>query len=227
MADYLRNFIAGAAETGQKLYAEKAVMDRRAEIQSSRDARLASVQATRDQTQRQFQIDRDTTQNSFQLERDKVTATTREEEAKLTAQYRTDTLKLKQDELDYKTGDGANAAKFAPEIAWMIENGIAKDPQEAYELMNNPDKDTSINAVFSGLKEREKEIYGKDKRSMKEMYEEAVKIVMAPGKRAVVGDDGDTKPSAEQLPILEALQAGDITEAEARAKLEALGSNPL
>lgn len=44
MAGFLENFALGAAEAGSKLYAEKSVMDRRAEIQAKRDARLESFQ---------------------------------------------------------------------------------------------------------------------------------------------------------------------------------------
>jgi len=251
MADYLRNFIAGAAETGQKLYAEKAVMDRRAEIQTSRDTRLAAVQATRDKTNQAFQTQRDTDQNAFTLKRDEVAAGVRSEETAATATYRADQISLDKLKLRLEKDKGETPTANMKDAEAMVTSGYAKDSKEAWAMIQGDESKLLVPMLKILSAEQEflspgmagylppEELLGKaktlvgglsgrnDPASDPNAIPVGTNTVLKPtpegATNTVAKLDSDINQDPRAIEIQERVAAGELTKQEAAKELQAMG----
>lgn len=94
MASMLRKFMYGAAETGTKLYAEKAVIEQRAEVMAARDATLEGYRAASEKSSQKFTGEQNEAKNLIAGERNEIAR----EDQKLAADYRADVLEGNRDE---------------------------------------------------------------------------------------------------------------------------------
>ena len=134
MADYLRNFIASAADTGAKMYAEQSIMNRRAEIQSRRDDRMEKLQrdqmaVTADFRDRSLEAQTDAAETTAAFRSQQLESQT--EDKAVTAQYNADRLALEK----LKATDGGGATANQRDVKAMVASGYVKNEAAAWEVV--------------------------------------------------------------------------------------------
>jgi hypothetical protein len=220
MASFLTKFIAGAAQQGGVLLADKARAEQRAELEAKRDAVLDANRRRDVADERQYQTTRDTTkreqsledvaaEREFQREQGKSAAASRIEAARIMAAK--DAARREQKIEDDKAAREFRQGESKLDRENRLQTAGKRTVSGSKDVMSTSQAISSVNSVHKALIEEQENamVMTEDRKSAKELYAEAYDTVaerlgagkapkpgtvrradLKPGERVAVSNDG-------------------------------------